>query len=190
MMEQTCFLSLLRARLNGSPLIDLPTEAQWEFACRAGTTTQLFSGKNLLHAAWEGDDNLKVLGRSRRSGGYIDGVTAPDATTPASQGGTARVGSYLPNAYGLYDMLGNVNEWCLDYYEPYAADAVEEPAGPERHNDNWKRVVRGGNWSDKCRYCRCASRGDFGVGDSGRNPNPNYGTMTRYYGFRLCLTEE
>ena len=185
-VDNGTFLSLLRAKLAGSPCLDLPTEAQWEFACRAGTTTSLYSGKDLINADWEGDANLTVLGCSKRSGGYIGGDQTPTVDTPAGVGGTAKVGSYLPNAYGLYDMLGNVSEWCLDFFEEYTADAVEEPAGPERRNENWKRVVRGGNWTNKCRYCRSASRGDF----PSQGPNPTYGQVKSYYGFRLCLTEE
>jgi formylglycine-generating enzyme required for sulfatase activity len=90
--------------------LDLPTEAQWEYACRAGTTTALNSGKNLT--AEDSCPNLLEVGRYRWS--------HPGGVLPSSDvdtdGGTAKVGSYLPNAWGLYDMHGNVFEWCLDWY--------------------------------------------------------------------------
>jgi len=181
------FLALLRAKLAGSPLIDLPTEAQWEFACRAGTTTQLNSGLDMVTPLYEGDANLKLLGRTKRSGGYIGGDQLPTAQTPAEQGGTAMVGSYLPNAYGLYDMHGNVAEWCLDFWAVYPEEDQVEPNGPAITTPiEQKRVLRGGHWKNYCRYSRSASRGDF----SNYPPCPTYGLASELWGFRLCLTVE
>ncbi len=123
------FFGVLRTKTG--LLFDLPTEAQWEYACRAGTTTALNSGKNLT--AIGECPNMAEVGRyycNRKDGkgGY---------------GEDTKVGSYLPNAWGLYDMHGNVEEWCLDWYGGYPTKAVNDPAGA---GSGSKRVVRGGDW--------------------------------------------
>ena len=174
------FIGLLRDRLENAGDIDLPTEAQWEFACRAGTSGGLNSGLEIVNGNYEGDVNLDLLGRSKRTGGgggYVNGVTAPSRNAGAGEGGTARVGSFVPNAYGLYDMHGNVAEWCLDFFENFNSEAVVEPPGPQRNNDNWKRVVKGGFWGKYARYCR-----------SGFRCGPTYGVCDPQVGFRLCMT--
>jgi formylglycine-generating enzyme required for sulfatase activity len=105
----------------------LPTEAQWEYACRAGTTTPHYG--DLAHIAWCQED--------------------ADATTQP-------VAQKLPNAWGLYDMLGNVWEWCLDYWSrTYAGRARRDPTGPASGSS---RVVRGGAWLNSARYSRAALR--------------------------------
>jgi formylglycine-generating enzyme len=97
----------------------LPTEAQWEYACRAGSTTEFW---------WGPDTN----GMGVRSWSYYNsgGITHPVATK-------------LPNAYGLYDMAGNVSQWCNDWYGPYTAGAVTDPTGAASGE---YRVLRGGSW--------------------------------------------
>jgi formylglycine-generating enzyme required for sulfatase activity len=160
------FMGKLRAR-TGLTTLDLPTEAQWEYACRAGTTTALNSGKNLTGTG--SCPNVSEVGRYRHNhpGGYSDNQ---DVST---DGGTAKVGSYLPNEWGLYDMHGNVWEWCLDWYESYHAPTMD-PVGAA----SWVwRVFRGGGWYYSADSCRSACRLAF---------DPDH--RTDICGFRLALT--
>ena len=120
----------------------LPTEAQWEYACRAGTTTALNSGRNL--SLW--DIACLDLGELGWFGCQDEGK----ATTYA-------VGQKKPNAWGLYDMHGNVWEWCLDWYGGYPSGTVTDPTGAARGS---YRVLRGGSWRSLARLCRSANRND------------------------------
>jgi formylglycine-generating enzyme required for sulfatase activity len=141
------FMGKLRAK-TGLTTLDLPTEAQWEYACRAGTTTALNSGKNLTNT--ESCPNMSEVGRYRHNhpGGYSS------SSSVSTAGGTAKVGSYLSNAWGLYDMHGNVWEWCLDWYETYHA-ATTDPVGAASGSS---RVGRGGGWFNDANRCRSAVR--------------------------------
>jgi len=128
----------------------LPTEAEWEYACRAGTTTRYYSGDdpetlakvgNVADAAAKAkflDWKYTIKGND----GYV--FTAP-------------VGKFKPNAFGLYDMHGNAWQWCADWYgaEYYAASPVDDPTGPASGND---RVLRGGSWFDWPSFSRSADR--------------------------------
>ena len=148
----TSFIGSLRT-LTGMEF-DLPTEAEWEFACRAGTGTALYNGQELTDGT-ASTNTLNSLARYRYGGSYLDmGATAPDPTTPAAVGGTAEVGSYAPNAWGLYDMLGNVWEWCLDWYQesPLGYDPMVGPLSGSG------RVIRGGGWNGAADKCRSAYR--------------------------------
>ena len=130
------FLGKLRAKTGLE--FDLPTEAQWEYACRAGTSSSYNNGGNSA-------SDLKQLGRysgdtSDGKGGYSSQHT--------------KVGSYKPNAWGLYDMHGNVWEMCLDWYGSLSG-GVTDPTGPSSGSD---RVVRGGNWDSAAANCTSARR--------------------------------
>ena len=111
----------------------LPTEAEWEYACRAGTTTNYYTGDT------QNDLN--------RAGWY-------------SRDGTMPVGQKEPNAWGLYDMHGNVAEHCYDLYDPeyYSESPVTNPTGPESGNDH---VIRGGSWAKKADGCRVSFRQSY-----------------------------
>lgn len=140
------FMGKLRAK-TGLSTFDLPTESQWEYACRAGTTTALNSEKNL--AAFENGPNMSEVGRYWYNGGsgYSQGCE-PIA-------GSALAGTYLPNAWGLHDMHGNVWEWCLDRYEWEYPGSVQDPYGADSGSD---RVLRGGGWYSGAKDCRSAFR--------------------------------
>ncbi len=117
----------------------LPTETQWEYACRAGTTNSLNSGKNLSDA----EECLEM----DEVGWYMS--NSGNMTHP--------VGQKKPNAWGLYDMHGNVFEWCLDGYEDYAIMPEIDP--PIRAGGmESSRIVRGGSWLDRACESRSASR--------------------------------
>jgi formylglycine-generating enzyme required for sulfatase activity len=118
----------------------LPTEAEWEYACRAGTTTEYDVG-----------DAVFCNQARFRYSYHSDSECIGWAT------GTAPVGSYPPNAWGLYDMKANVWEWCIDYYASYTAQAVTDPYIPS----GLHRVIRGGSWQLYSHYCRSADRGGY-----------------------------
>ena len=123
----------------------LPTEAQWEYACRAGTTTGLNDGTDLT-ATTGRDSNLDNLGRYLGSDDLKGGYGGNQVTT---------VGSYNPNAWGLYDMHGNVLEWCLDYYNNSGSTPVTDPVGTV---GGTYIVLRGGGCTRQCAQCRSAAR--------------------------------
>ena len=124
----------------------LPTEAQWEYACRAGTTTAFNNGTNIPTMLQREDrpcPNLDPLAWYYYNSGEYDGEPFP-------------VGQKQPNAWGLYDMHGNVWEWCLDWYGSYPSSAVTDPKGVSTGSS---RVVRGGSWAYYANGCRSAYRG-------------------------------
>ena len=167
-VDEKSFLGRLRKRAGN--IFDLPTEAQWEYACRAGTTTALNSGKN-LSKEYECNEMAEVgryrYNREDNKGGYSYAHT--------------KVGSYLPNAWGLYDMHGNVYEWCLDWYEKDIGYAATDPKGPATGS---YRVLRGGSWFEDADYCRSAYRDSYSP-SYGHN---NYGYYI-YLGFRIALVQ-
>jgi len=117
----------------------LPTEAEWEYACRAGTTTPFNTGRNLTTSQANYNGNYPYDGNTK--GKYLKH--------------TQPVGSYAPNDWGLYEMHGNVWEWCSDWYDSYSSNAQTNPQGPSSGND---RVFRGGCWYNHAHYCRSSLR--------------------------------
>ena len=134
------FCAELTKRLPQGLKASLPTEAQWEYACRAGTTTPYSFGSVL-----NGD-------KANCNGNYPYGAEKKGKYL----GKTSPVKSYAPNAWGLYDMHGNVWEWCLDYYGDYPTGTVVDPKGPDSAS---YRVIRCGGWGAYARHCRSAARG-------------------------------
>jgi sulfatase modifying factor 1 len=132
------FVNQLNKKVHGLEL-ELPTEAQWEYACRAGTTTPFFFGENISTDQVNYDGNHP----------YADG----------EQGGyreeTVDVKVLPCNDWGLYQMHGNVWEWCQDWLGEYPVEPVIDPFGP---NTGRNRVCRGGSWYSSGWYCRSASR--------------------------------
>jgi formylglycine-generating enzyme len=115
----------------------LPTEAQWEYACRAGTTT-----------AYSWGDTITKTNANYAFDGLGKGLKE---TTP--------VGKYPANPWGFHDMHGNVWEWCADWYVDYPSGAVTNPEGPASGSS---RVERGGSWNRAARDARCAHRMRYG----------------------------
>jgi len=136
------FMGKLRKKLPGQ-MFRLPTEAEWEYACRAGTTGE-----------YAGD---------------LDAMAWYDSNSGSK---THPVGGKKPNAWGLYDMHGNVGEWCADWYGDYPNSAVTDPTSS---NTGSYRVIRGGFWYGSACYCRAADR--YGYTPTGGND---------YIGFRVA----
>ena len=181
------FLGKLKARTG--IYFDLPSEAQWEFAARAGHGSGYWGDGTAVKNA-DTDTNLGRLGRNGNNGGG----SATTATLAPSAGGTDIVGSHKPNDWGLYDMHGNVWEWCLDWYQENIATAKDasdelyggrvniDPSTPANYLSGASasgayRVFRGGSWSAPVSYCRPAYR-------STNTPTTRYNSN----GFRVVCT--
>ncbi len=140
------FIASLNAHITstdqGSASFRLPTEAEWEYACRAGTTTRFYWGDDL-------DDT------------EIDNYAWYKNNSP---NGTKPVGGKLPNPWGLYDMSGNVWEWCQDWYGDYPAGPLTDPTGPTSGSN---RVRRGASWINPPGSCRSAFRYGSTPGEQG-----------------------
>jgi formylglycine-generating enzyme required for sulfatase activity len=145
--DSKAFIEKLNEKTGDKFGFRLPTEAEWEYAARSGGKLEKFAG---------GDDIDKLAWYFHNSGG---------STHP--------VGGKQPNGLGVYDMSGNVWEWCADWYGDYPLGSVTDPTGPSGGSN---RVLRGGSWNSFAQNCRSAARHDF---------SPDSPGLERF-GFRLA----
>jgi len=138
----------------------LPTEAEWEYACRAGSTTMYQHGNDPEGLAQVG--NVADASAKRQFNDWTDTISADDGYAF-----TAPVARYRANAWGLYDLHGNVWEWCSDWYGDYPAGTVTNPTGPPQ--EAMRRILRGGSLVNYPRNCRSADRLSSPPGYRSRN---------------------
>ncbi|UCE04942.1 MAG: SUMF1/EgtB/PvdO family nonheme iron enzyme [bacterium] len=143
-----CFLEGLAMNFNASGY-RLPTEAEWEYACRAGAHSDFFWGKNFDPYPVTEADTAEINGYAVWAGNSWN-FSAED-----SRFGTYSVASNKPNAFGLYDMSGNVSEWINDWYYDYSGEQQIDPTGSETETYHF---VRGGNWGNEATFLRSANR--------------------------------
>ncbi|MHB9030450.1 MAG: formylglycine-generating enzyme family protein [Candidatus Latescibacterota bacterium] len=161
----------------------LPTAAEWEYACRAGTDTRYYTGESPsplkeMPPSWaDSIDSTSDLGRA----GWYSGNSGDRNLTPffldiktlvEAKCRSHPVGGKVPNAWGLYDMLGNVYEWCNDWYGNYSPEDVTDPAGPRKGSYRVKRGGGRGSYSNRC----------TSFGRSGNKPD----TRNSDLGFRVA----
>jgi len=171
-VDALSFMGKLRSRTGLT--FDLPTEAQWEYTCRAGTDSALNNGleiTNIYQSVQLNDIARYAYNTSDGRGGYSQHT---------------EVGSYRPNAWGFYDMHGNVAEWCLDWWGNMSSSSVTDPLGKTTGS---YRLVRGGGWYGhfgNAAYCRSACRMYYRWDNTYRSytSHPNSGTYD--WGFRVC----
>ncbi len=137
----------------------LPTEAEWEYACRAGTTTPYYFGHTI----------------STSEVNFAGGALEYNGKKGANRKKTTPVGSFPPNAWGLYDMHGNLAQWCEDRFGNYTSQSVVDPRGAPSRG---ARILRGGSWEEAALRCRSACRG--------WDSPDNRGNGT--FGLRLCFS--
>jgi sulfatase modifying factor 1 len=155
-----CQAFIKKLRQKDNKPYRLPTEAEWEYACRAGTKTPFHFGETISTDQANYDGN-EIYGNGKKG-------MSRQKTTP--------VGSFPANAWGLHDMHGNVWQWCQDIYGEYPQKDVVDPQGPDKGD---ARVLRGGSWDHFPRSCRSACRYRDGPGLRGN-----------VYGLRVCFFVE
>ena len=139
------FIDKLNQSLGGYLTLRFPTEAEWEYACRAGTKTAFNTGVNITTDQANYDGNYPYPGSSK--GDYRQCTIEVDA--------------FSPNPWGLYQMHGNVWEWCADLYGDYSEEMVMDPQGADQAldgGDDQRRVLRGGSWINEAHVLRSAYR--------------------------------
>lgn len=151
------FIKKLQEKDKDKKAYRLPTEAEWEYACRAGTTTPFHFGTTI----------------STDQANYDGNFAYGTGTKGTYRGKTTPVDAFPANAWGLHDMHGNLYQWCQDLYGTYPKDDVTDPQGAVKGDT---RVIRGGMWYYGPSLCRSARR-------DGMAP----GHRDRYYGFRICF---
>ena len=169
--------------------LDLPSEVQWETAARANVLATFYDGYlNTNSAEGQAANHTRLLGRYSGNGGIEGAIT----------NGTARVGSYVPNQYGLYDVLGNVGEITGDVFMETPANQTVFPSGTDwldpvggyntsaydssyngASGNNYRSACRGGDWSQSARYCNLSYR-----------TKNSRSTASPMHGVRLCITED
>lgn len=157
---EDCQRFIMKLRASDSRPYRLPTEAEWEYACRAGTATPFHFGETI----------------STDQANYLGDFIYAKGERGANRRKTTAVDSFPANAWGLHDMHGNLFQWCQDWLGAYPASAAADPKGAVLGD---YRVLRGGAWNSNPEWCRSAYRA-MNFPDS-REP---------IFGFRLCLSEE
>lgn len=135
--------------------MQLPTEAEWEYACRAGNDS---FAENIDEIAWHFSNSAE----------------------PGKSAHPHSVATKKPNAWGIYDMHGNVWEWCQDWYEEFSNKSVTNPTGPK---NGTSKVIRGGSWASSSKFCRSVSR-------LGRYNHDRWKYSSNYLGFRVVCEGE
>jgi formylglycine-generating enzyme required for sulfatase activity len=160
---------------QGPATFRLPSEAEWEYACRAQTQTRFFFGDSLSVDDYDTDGPAGTLPGNRSDYMWFWFNCQGNANGAY---GSKPVGTKLPNQFGLYDMSGNVWEWCQDWYHGSYTGAPSDGSAWESPVDTY-RVVRGGDWHYNAYDCRSAFRGYYGL------PGHRFG----YIGFRFVRTQ-
>ncbi len=173
-IQQLSGFSVFRIEGANQPRCRLPKETEWEYACRAGARTPLYTGTLTI----KGENNSPELdaiawygGNSGVNyGGAFASINWPEKHYNHTRAGTHPVMQKQPNAWGLYDMLGNVAEWCeADYPDQLTAS----PVAPRTTSS---QIIRGGSWNSAAQHCRCAQRNEL-------DPNSRH----VYFGFRIVV---